>query len=321
MTGTDVHTHLVPTVGAADAAAAGLSVDANGRLLVADHAAGPAVIYRPDALAAWLDTAGLDRALVSIPPPLYRQGLDEPSARSWARSVNDALFAQLVEHPRLDALGYLPFEHPEVAREELDRLAASEHPVGFTAAAGGRSVSLADPRLRPVWSRLVELDIPLLLHPGGSPDTRLDDAYLHNLIGNPHETAIAASQLLLGEVLSSYPGLRIALVHGGGTLPALLGRLQQGVRSRRPGVPEDIDLRAQARGLWSDCLTHDEGALRLAAGVFGTDHLLLGSDWPFPMGYDDPLAHARDAIPEHASRIAGTNADDYLGHRLSRGSA
>ncbi len=135
-----------------------------------------------------------------------------------------------------------------------------------------------------MWARLVALDAPLLLHPGAVPDPRFDEFYLHNLLGNPVETALAAAQLLLGGALERFPGLRVGLVHGGGALPALIGRLQHGVDTARPGVPQGLDLRALARRLWVDDLAHDDAALALAAALVGEDHVLEGSDWPFPMG-------------------------------------
>ncbi|KAE8766100.1 amidohydrolase family protein [Georgenia thermotolerans] len=319
MTRTDIHTHLVPVPAADVLAAAGLR-DAGGRLAAGEHVIGPPGLYAPERLVEWLAGAGLERALVSVPPPLYRQHLAPEQAERWVRALNDGLRELTRGYPALVPLAYLPLEHPDLAVAELGRL--GERSVGFTASAGGRSVSLADDRLAPLWAGLVALDAPLVLHPGASPDERLDELYLGNLLGNPVETGLAAAQLLLGGVLQRHPGLRIALVHCGGVLPAVLGRYQRGLDTDRPGVPRrDADLREEAARLWVDCLAHDAAALDLAVGVVGEEHLLVGSDWPFPMGTDDPLALLAHRGPAAADRVAADNAAAFLGAAAGRSGA
>jgi aminocarboxymuconate-semialdehyde decarboxylase len=87
---------------------------------------------------------------------------------------------------------------------------------GVTACVGGGSVSQADAALDPPWSAL-DADARLLaLHPGRSTDPRLDVCYLHNLLGNPIETAIGAAQLVFGGVLAAHPAVRVLLMHCGG---------------------------------------------------------------------------------------------------------
>ncbi|GAA1649575.1 amidohydrolase family protein [Georgenia ruanii] len=316
MTRTDIHTHLVPVPAADVLAAAGLRA-AGGRLAAGEHIIGPPSLYAPERLVEWLARAGLERALVSVPPPLYRQHLAREQAERWVRALNDGLRELTRAHQALVPLAYLPLEHPDLALAELGRL--GETSVGFTASAGGRSVSLADDRLAPLWDGLVALDAPLVLHPGASPDERLEELYLGNLLGNPVETGLAAAQLLLGGVLERHPRLRVALVHCGGVLPAVLGRYQRGLDTDRPGVPRrDADLRGEAARLWVDCLAHDAGALDLAVDVVGEEHLLVGSDWPFPMGTDDPLALLAHRGPGVADRVAADNAAAFLGAAAGR---
>jgi predicted TIM-barrel fold metal-dependent hydrolase len=57
---------------------------------------------------------------------------------------------------------------------------------------------------------------------------RLKSFFLSNLIGNPVDTAIAACHLIFGGVLDRHPRLQICLPHGGGVLPILVGRIDQG---------------------------------------------------------------------------------------------
>ncbi|KAA9085449.1 amidohydrolase family protein [Microbacterium radiodurans] len=313
MSVTDVHTHLMPRLSAAEAAIGGLAVDDDGRLVAGGHPVGPPQLASADALAAWIASRGIDQALVSVPPPAYRQCLTLDTARAWVRALNAGLREQVAGHDALSVLDYLPLEHPALAAEIARGLVADTATVGFTGGVGGASRPLSDTAFDPLWRVLDDAGLPLLLHPGASPDDRLDERYLHNLVGNPIETAVGVSALLLSDVLVRHPGLRLGLVHGGGVLPGLIGRMQRGVDTARPGVPTGISVAERARRLWTDCLTHDATSLRAAGAMVGTDHLLLGSDWPFPMGTDDPRADAAEVFPDAIDAIAGVNAATFLG--------
>ncbi|GHE29166.1 hypothetical protein GCM10017771_44710 [Streptomyces capitiformicae] len=232
MPGVDLHSHLAPQLD-------GWARNANGLLLIDGHLVGPPALFRPDRLEDYLDAADLDEAIVTIPPPFFRQDLSRPDAHGWVRAVNDGLLRALDGHDRLTLLAHLPLEHPEVALDEYTRLRDEEAWAGLTASAGGGSVSLADPALAPLWKVLDEDGRTLLLHPGTSPDPRLRPFYLSNLLGNPAETALAAAQLVFGDVLARHPRLRFVLVHCGGLLPTVVGRRQRGTDTCRPGLPPD----------------------------------------------------------------------------------
>ncbi|MBP2327869.1 aminocarboxymuconate-semialdehyde decarboxylase [Kibdelosporangium banguiense] len=268
---------------------------------------GPPALYRPDEAEAYLDRAGLDEAVVSIPPPFFRQG--QPGV---AREVNDGLLDVTAGRSRLRPLAYLPFEDPEAAAEEYDRVKADARFVGVCGAAGGKSVSLADSRFGPLWKALDADARLLLLHPATSPDNRLDPFYLHNLLGNPIETAVATAQLVFGDVLARHPSLRVLLVHCGGCVPAVAGRWQRGLDTARPGVETLTEPpRLALRRIFVDCLAHDPAQVDHAIEVFGPDRIVLGSDWPFAMGIVDPrsqIAHRGPAFVEQVATTNGTHA-------------
>jgi aminocarboxymuconate-semialdehyde decarboxylase len=310
----DFHAHLAPAWDDATVAALGVARGEGGRLVVDGHGVGPLGLYRPAALREALDARGLDRAVVSVPPPFFRQGLEPDAAAAWVRALNDGLATAVGGDDRLPALAYLPLEHPELALAEHERMRAEGRWAGYCASAGGRSVSLADEALAPLWRALDEEAALLLLHPGTSPDRRLDAFYLHNLLGNPVETAVAAAQLVFGDVLPRHPALRVLLVHCGGCVPDVVARWDHGVATERPGLsPLTERPSAAVRRLWVDCLAHDPGAVDRAVEVFGAERMVLGSDWPFPMGSEDPvglIAHRGEAFVE---QVTVDNARAALG--------
>ncbi|CAN5380335.1 amidohydrolase family protein [soil metagenome] len=310
MTIVDVHTHLAPLLDEAD------------EHTIDGEKVGPPSLFSRDALLGYLDSAGIDVALVSVPPPFYRQrGADQQNGAdpaSWARTVNDGLLARLDGHPRLRPLAYLPLEAPDAAMTEFTRLAAA-HPgafAGFTGSAGGSSVSLAAPELDQLWAALHSQEGVLFLHPGHSHDHRLDEFYLSNLLGNPVETGVAVAQLVFGGIPSRYPGIRFVLAHGGGVVPAVVGRWERGLMTTRPGVnPAMEGPRASVARFFADSLTHDELAYRAAESAFGPNQMLLGSDWPFPMGSTDLFGGAgpiADLPREAEHRVCSTNAEALL---------
>lgn len=314
MTGTDIHVHLAPLLDrAALAGLVGVEVSTDGRIAVDGHGIGLAKLYDVSALLTYVEGAGLDHAVVSLPPPFYRQHLPIDDARRWVRAVNDGILARIAGSPSLGVLGYLPLEHPDLAVEEYKRIRTDDRFAGVTAAAGGASALGSDRSLEPLWAALDDDGAALLLHPGTAPDPRLDPFYLSNLLGNPSETAVSVAHLVFGGILSRFDRMKVVLVHCGGTVPAVVGRWDRGVSTSRPGLGEVTELPSDAvRRLYVDCLAHDPAVVDLAVSVFGEDRMLLGSDWPFPMGTDDPVALVRHRGPEFVRRVAVDNAGELL---------
>lgn len=314
MKGVDFHAHLAPALSQEDLRRHGLTRSDEGKLVADEGVCGPPSLERPDLLERHLDAAGLREAVVSIPPPLYRQHLSADASREWVRRANDGLLDAVGENPRLVPLAYLPLEHPEVALAEYERISALRRFAGITASAGGRSLPISSPTLATLLGTLDEAAELVVLHPGTSPDIRLDGFYLANLLGNPVETTIAAAHLLFGRILTTYERARFVLAHGGGCVPSLVGRWQRAVDTRRPGVPDlDIPIGKLVKRMFADCLVHDSQVLDLAIAVFGSDKMLLGSDWPYPMGVDNPKELVNHLPSAVAESIASANAYRALG--------
>jgi aminocarboxymuconate-semialdehyde decarboxylase len=153
-----------------------------------------------------------------------------------------------------------------------------------------------------VWQLLDDLEAFTLIHPGHSHDERLNAFYLSNLLGNPYETGLAAAELIFGDVLGRFPGIRFCLCHGGGVTAALAGRWQRGIDTARPGIePPSLSVAEALRRFYVDDLVHDPAVLALLEATFGVERILAGSDWPFPMG-SDQVDQGRAAAAELLTR-------------------
>jgi aminocarboxymuconate-semialdehyde decarboxylase len=225
----DVHAHLVPIM--PDRLAEGAAWNAEAERLVLDgREIGLKPLFRPEALVAWMDENGVEKAWISIPPLLYRPALAEDAAGRWARYVNDGLAGIAARFPqRFEPMLHLPVERPELAAEiAAEGIAQGRRRFAMPAGAGPK-VALSDARYEPLWQRLDAAEAFLFLHPAEGCDPRLDPFYLHNLLGNPTETAVAAGHLVFSGVLARHPGLTICLAHGGGTTAVVAGRLERGL--------------------------------------------------------------------------------------------
>lgn len=315
----DVHTHLAPKIAPAALSEIGLTELADGRYAIDESPLGPVALYSETSLIDYLEANDLDEGFVALPPPFFRQALSGEAAASWVKQMNQGIVDRCKASPKLRPMRYIPFEHPVLATAIVrDGLGEDDH-VGWTAAAGGNCAPLDHPDFTEMWSLLAADGRPLLLHPAESPDKRLHPHYLHNLLGNPVETGVAVGELVLGGVLASHPLLRIVLVHCGGVVPSVAARWQRGIDTARPGVNTALpSVHEQLRKVYTDCLTHDQANVDLARHVFGDDQLLLGSDWPFPMGLNNPREPIAHLSPALQHRIACDNPARLLALEPSR---
>jgi aminocarboxymuconate-semialdehyde decarboxylase len=313
----DVHAHLIPAAEAGLADFEGVVWDKpSGKFSVDGHPVGIRSLFKPLDLLEWMDKNRVENAWISVPPPVYRPQLDRSSAARWVAALNDGLSAIAAAHPlRLAPLFHLPVEHPELAAGIAAEKIAKGH-TRFARAAGGTEHVLSAAELMPLWQSLHDASGFLFLHPGEGCDPRLDPFYLHNLLGNPTETAIGASHLIFAGILERYAQMTICLAHAGGTTAALAGRWERGQATARPGL--DLTLEAPKRALRRfcvDCIAHDDVALHLAAGTFGHDRVLFGSDWPFPMGLLQPHQQLAQTSPRTRQAIFCDNPARLLGKK------
>jgi aminocarboxymuconate-semialdehyde decarboxylase len=176
-----------------------------------------------------MDHSGVDVQALSLSVPMVYWADRQLNAR-LARAWNDAASMVHRQHPqRFVVLATLPMLEADDAIAELEHAAELPGVRGVYMGTNINGLDLDNPRFAPVFARIEQLGLPVFLHPqqtvGGN---RLSNYYLSNLLGNPFDTAIAASHLILGGVLDQYPQLHVSLPHAGGALPILVGRLDAG---------------------------------------------------------------------------------------------
>jgi aminocarboxymuconate-semialdehyde decarboxylase len=275
-------------------------------------------ITQYDDRLADLDRMGIDVQLVCPPPPqcFYTVPLDISVKAS--RLVNDGLAEYVAKRPdRFVALGTVPLMDGGEAAKELEYCIKKLGMKGVEVLTNVDGHELSEPGYAPFWQKAEELGALVLIHPNGFTHAeRFTRFYFNNVIGNPLETTIALHYLIFDGVLERHPKLKILAVHGGGFLPSYSGRIDHawGARSDAHGsLPQPPT--AYLKKIYFDTVVFTPHQLAELVRVFGADHVIMGTDYPFDMAEFDPIGHVAASGFDAATvaAIAGGNAKRLLG--------
>ncbi len=271
-----------------------------------------------DERIADMDRMGIDVQAISVPPYQFYYWAEPEIGRQAARDLNDHLAETVARNPeRLVALGTLPLQDTDMAVTELERCVGELDMRGVEISTRVNRDELSSPRLAPFFQKAEELDCLIFIHPEGfSQPDRLAEHYFINLVGHPVESSLAIGQLIFGGVLDRHPGLKICVAHGGGYVPAYAGRMDHGFHARPDcrvniGSPPSDYLKR----LCFDTMVFEPDQLAFLIEKYGADHILLGTDYPYDMGEDDPLgliSKVAGLAPDDHAAVCGLNAARLL---------
>lgn len=292
MIAVDVHAHYVPPQlldAVADGQVPGISVhdtDTGRGLQIGDNK--PTRPLMPplkdlDERTRWMDSEGISHQVLGTWADLFGYELDEKAAASWSRLIDDTLREAVGTNERFLTLSTPPLQHPTLAARLLEKAVEAGHAGALIGTEVGQR-QLDDPYFDPVWSVASEMSLPVVIHPGYCEDYRLQGMGLINAVGRGNDTTIAVARILLGGVLERHPDLTFVVSHGGAAIPLLIGRLYR-THQLTEGTS---DPRSGLERLYFDSVVHDPAALEHLCRVAAPGHVLLGSDYPFPIGDPHP---------------------------------
>jgi aminocarboxymuconate-semialdehyde decarboxylase len=231
-------------------------------------------------------------SVLSSTPFSFFYEIDDALSIELAQFQNDQLAEMVKKYPgSFAAMATLPLQVPEAAAKELDRAINKLGLRGIEIGSHVGKRELGDPAFWPVYELLEKKDLPMFIHPHHVAGMdRLQNYYLNNLIGNPLDTTIAAANLIFSGTLERYPNLKVILAHGGGQFPYIFGRLEHGYNVR-PECKEKVTKspRQFMKNFYCDIITHSQEALQYLVSLVGSDHVLLGTDYPYDMGNHQPV--------------------------------
>ncbi len=175
------------------------------------------------------------------------------------------------------------------------------------------------------WEAVLELDVPVFVHPGGSVVGHdVMEAYrMGEVCGRPLDMTVTLSRFVLWGAFERFDRLRLLCAHAGGAICSVADRLDFGheLRSYAPLGPwgeHELSRPPSSfvKRLHLDTVTYGVGPLRLALETVGAGQLCLGSDnppVPFPLSRSMGLVDALGLDGENRARVMGGNAAELFG--------
>ena len=221
----------------------------------------------------WLDSFGYE-----IEP---EEGAD------WSRFLNEGMLTDCKGRDELVPLATVPMQSGKLAAKVLQEAVKAGMPGAMigTQPHGGYG-NLDDPDLDEFWEIAAELQVPIVIHPMfGSDDARLHDMQMMNAVGRVCDVSVAISRMLFKGHLTRYDGLTIIASTGGGALPYMLGRLERNFKAFPDLVGDPVQ---EFHKLYFDSIVFQPDILQFLSKKVGVEKIMLGSDYPFPIGDQEP---------------------------------
>jgi len=260
---------------------------------------------------------GVERTILSLATPFIDYHLDAKLAVEAARVFNDALAGAIApDRARFGGWALLPMQDPAAAEQELRRCVRDHGFVGGHVASNVRGVYLHDAQFEPIFRAAVDLDVPLLVHPAdplGKDRTR--EYELTIVAGYLFDNTINILKMICSGFLDRWPGVKLVCAHAGAFSTILRTRMQREVDTN-PQLASTLKMPVgdYLRRLYFDTICFEPAILRYVADVVPVEHLLLGSDAPFPLGEPNPVSFVRGALPaDQAELILHRNFDRLIG--------
>ncbi|HTC64211.1 MAG TPA: amidohydrolase family protein [Candidatus Saccharimonadales bacterium] len=261
-----------------------------------------------------MDRSNVDTQILSVSGqlPYFEKEVDAVDA---ARLGND-IYARIVrEYPeRFASFACTPLPHVQASIEETRRALDDLGMVGVTAGTFVLGKTIADPAFDLFFAELNRRKAILFIHPtGGSLGSQLiETTKLAWPVGAPLEDTVCLLQLMQADFPSRFPDIKIIIPHLGGFAPFLAARLDQLQDHFLPAsatAPSE-----QVKYFWYDTVNANPSSLRCARETLGSDHLLMGTDYPF--WRDDAFKLCVDYVGE--SGLPAREAEDILGGNAKR---
>jgi aminocarboxymuconate-semialdehyde decarboxylase len=225
-------------------------------------------------VGGWLDSFGYE-----LPPE---------EGEAWSRFMNEFQMSGTDGIKQLHPLATVPLQDGKRAAKVLEEaMKAGFHGVMIGTQPKGGHGNLDDADLDPFWEAAESLDATVYLHPMfGCGDARLNDFGLMNAVGRGTDTTTAVSRMLFSGHFQRYPDLKMVVSHGGGALPYLLGRLERNHEIHPGQFSDPVE---GFNKLYFDSVVFTPKNLKFLCSCCGHDHVVMGSDYPFPIGDMEPL--------------------------------
>jgi aminocarboxymuconate-semialdehyde decarboxylase len=278
--------------------------------------------WDPEVRLNEMDRDGIEMQVLSATPVLFAYERPAEHALDCARLFNDAVLELCSQGKgRLKSLCQVPLQDVDAACQELSRCMRAGH-LGVQIGNHVGEKNLDDPGLVTFLHHCADEGAAVLVHPWDMlGQQRMPKYMMPWTVGMPAETQLGIVAMILGGAFDKLPQkLRICFAHGGGSFAFLLGRLENAWQ-HHPVARGACELPPSQylNRFYVDSAVFDERALQFLVGTMGTERVMLGSDYPFPLGEHRVGTLIRSShLPEPAKeRLLGGNAEEFLGLRAT----
>jgi aminocarboxymuconate-semialdehyde decarboxylase len=236
---------------------------------------------------AWLKERGIDRQVAGGWVDMFGYEIPGDEGEAWARLTNDALLAASKANAAIVPLATVPLGEGKRAAAVLKDAMKAGFPgamIGTLPRGVGSTLDHAD--LDPFWAAADEMGAVIHIHPSfDAGDVRVNDFGLANGLGRITDAAVAVARLLFSGHVTKYKNCKFFAPMGAAALPFVIGRLKR-TQAITPGVADPAEGLAL---LYTDTILHDVRVLKFVIEMVGTERLMMGSDFPFPIGDMQPV--------------------------------
>jgi aminocarboxymuconate-semialdehyde decarboxylase len=269
-----------------------------------------------------MDADGVQTQVVSPTPVFFSYAADATQATRIATVMNDLALEICSPAPgRLLPMCQVPLQDPDAACAELDRCMDNGH-VGVEIGNHVGDLDLDAEGIVTFLQHAASVGAPVFVHPWDMPSSpRLSRWMSQWLVGMPAETHTSVLAMILGGVFDRVPPeLRICFAHGGGSFAFWLGRMENAWHKRHDVIGTSQYPPSHYLGrFYVDSVVFDERALRLLIDTVGPDRVVVGSDYPYPLGERPAGGVVRKAAfldDDTRAKILHGNATTFLAPRF-----
>jgi aminocarboxymuconate-semialdehyde decarboxylase len=274
--------------------------------------------WDPEVRLQEMDRDSIDMQIISATPVLFAYDRQVEHAIDSARLFNDAALELCSQGKgRLKSLCQVPLQDIDASCKELSRCLRAGH-LGVQIGNHVGEKNLDDPGIVTFLHHCADEGAAVLVHPWDMlGQARMPKYMMPWTVGMPAETQLGIVAMILGGAFDKLPTtLRICFAHGGGSFAFLLGRLENAWEHHpvAHGVCE-LPPRQYLNRFSVDSAIFDPRALQFLVDTMGAHRVMLGSDYPFPLG-EHPiggLIRTSSFSAETKAQMLGGNALEFLG--------
>lgn len=274
--------------------------------------------WDPEVRLSEMDRDGVEMQVLSATPVLFAYERPVEHALDCARLFNDAALELCAQgRGRLKSLCQVPLQDIDASCKELTRCMRAGH-LGVQIGNHVGDKNLDDLGIVTFLQHCADQGAAVLVHPWDMLGAQRMPKYMMPwTVGMPAETQLGiVSMILSGAFDKLSPKLRICFAHGGGSFAFLLGRLENAWQHHpvAHGVCE-LPPSQYLNRFYVDSAVFDERALQFLVGTMGAERVMLGSDYPFPLGEHrvGALIRSSQLTAPVKDRLLGGNAVEFLG--------